>query len=97
MRCPHCGEQIRAYRVFPEFSCRKCGRKISSNSFWAGLVATIAAILVAVPFEHTCTYYGTPSWTCGLLIFVSAVALAYVFVYCPLLRLNKAVGSGESH
>jgi hypothetical protein len=96
MQCPHCGERVRAYRVFPEFSCRKCGRKISSNSFSAGLVATLAAILIAIPFEHTCTYYGSPSWVCGSLIFVGAVALAYLFVYCPLLRLKVADG-GEAH
>ena len=89
MRCPHCGDQIPVYRVLPEFSCEKCGRRITSNSLWLGVIATTAAIALALPFEHSCTYYGAPSWLCGSVIFVGAVGIAYFLVYRPLLRLRK--------
>lgn len=93
MRCPHCDHQIRAYRVLPEFSCDKCGGRISSNSLWLGLLATTVAIAVALPFEHTCTHYGAPSWLCGPVIFVGAVGVAYLLVYRPFLRLRKPGGN----
>jgi hypothetical protein len=96
MKCPHCGGSIRAYRVLPEFSCAECKKTITSNSFTAGLIAGVVAVLIALPFEHTCSYYGSPSWLCGAFIFVGAVAFAYVFIYRPLLRLKPLDKDGTA-
>lgn len=91
LRCPHCGEAIGWYRVRAQYSCPRCGHRVSTTLVFALTTSLILWTLATLLVDQLLCR--------GLLCFVLVDGLLGatlgLFVYRVLLEVRPALNAGR--